>query len=118
MEIFELISRRVKFTHLVSSRQAPSSSIDYRKPSFYLTVLALMGTLASVLIIGSLVEKIYLWRKVEQQRKDYLALEEMSLSQWRMEYKKELSSIVRAVFEDMNEIKERADVLKSMLRDD
>ena len=51
------------------------------------------------------------------QKHEYIALQELSLSQWRNEYKRELENIVREIFAGMEKIKQKSEGLKRMIRD-
>ena len=58
-DIIEFISRRVNFSALHGEIMQPSTSINYRKPSYYIPTLSLLFTLIFVLLVGRVIEIIY-----------------------------------------------------------
>lgn len=118
MDILELIAKRINIKPLATHLHVPSSSIDHRNPSFYIPTLGLLATLVGVLVIGYLVERILLLIKRSKQLQKDEMIEELSLAQWRNEYKSELSYTVMAIREDMKRIKLKADVINDKLRED
>ena len=118
MEVFELILKRVNFKSLSTKKTQPtSSSIDYKKPSFYLLVLGLLGSLVVMLLVGYVIERIYLWNKRRRERGKEPE-KELTLTEWRMEYKAELYIVVKAIFEDMQRIKEKAEGIRERYRNE
>ena len=108
MKTFELISHRVDTTPLANQPKA-ESTIDYRKPSFYLPTLTLCGVLVGIFVVGSIVE----WfRAPPPQRDDGEDKgDELTLQEWRSTYKMELKVILNQMRRDMGDIKLKVDMI-------
>ena len=113
MDTIAVISRRVNFSALASHiiRQ-PTSTIDYRNPSFYIPALSLLGTLMSVLLLGCTVQKVMVAQRGRKGRAAQTQQHKLlTLKAWRMEYKAELYDVVTGIFNDLMLIQRKSDDL-------
>ena len=111
-DIFDMISKRVK-TLTVHSDNIETSIIDVENPSFYKPVYSMLGTLVVVCAYGSLRE----WILKKRAGDGTECLEELTLTQWRREYKVQLSQTMREIRNDADKIKLKSHVIMEKLDD-
>ena len=120
-----MVSNHIDFKSLSKTAEVKSSSIDYRKPSFYLLVFGLLGSLVSMLVIGYAIETMYYFNKSKSRygkwKKGMRVKEmddELTLCEWRNAYKQELYEIVTGIYEDMQRIKDKGDSICERYKDE